>query len=81
MTDNIHAVKDILYPGLRWLEGKYGLREQTFVADSNTGALYVSPSASLLVTQAELDAGLTLKEVSNRLNSMYEPKDRKDGVA
>ena len=81
MTNNIHAVKDILYPGLRWLEGKYGLKDQTFVSDSETGALYVAPSARLLVTQAELDAGLTLKEVSDRLNGMYEPRDGKDGVA
>ena len=78
MTD-IHSVKDILYPGLIHIENKYGLKNQTFVSDD--GALYVAPSARLLVTQAELDAGLTLKEVHARLNGMYEPKDGKDGVA
>ena len=69
----ISHVRDVIDPGLRQLEMKHGIIGGGFIIDRSDGALYVYPGAHIVATQKELDAGLTIIDVSRRVINIYDP--------
>jgi hypothetical protein len=67
---NPKGMRDILYPGLRALEEKYGVEKEMYVDASNSLRL----GDHVLVTEQELLDGVTMHEVAARLKALFEPK-------